>query len=156
MALILTFSYGNIIATKTHGSFPIWFLTFAMMVPQACMWCLRLLATLYPSGLNKWKLNQPWQLSLPQLLYRLEICPGSFSSILLLERFIKVSLIWITLCNRFLIFTELLSIIGSMRLFKTPFHISCRDSIGLIFVATENPAREPFCCNRKIFSGKGL
>ena len=46
MALILTFSYGNIIATKTHASSPIWFLSFAEMVPQACLWCLRLFPTL--------------------------------------------------------------------------------------------------------------
>ena len=46
MALILTFSYGNIIATKMNESSPIWFLTFAEMVPQACLWCLQLFATL--------------------------------------------------------------------------------------------------------------
>ena len=45
MALILIFSYGNIIVTKMHESSPIWFLTFAEMVPQACLWCLPLFAT---------------------------------------------------------------------------------------------------------------
>ena len=46
MALILTFIHGNIIATKTHESSWILFLTFAEMVPQACLWCLQLFATL--------------------------------------------------------------------------------------------------------------
>ena len=34
------------IAPKTNESSPIWFLTFAEMVPQACLWCLLLFATL--------------------------------------------------------------------------------------------------------------
>ena len=47
MALIFTFSYGNIILTKTHESSPFWCLTFAEMVPQACLGCLQLFATLW-------------------------------------------------------------------------------------------------------------
>ena len=38
MALILIFSYGNIIMTKTLESSSNWFLTFAEMVPQAGLW----------------------------------------------------------------------------------------------------------------------
>ena len=52
MALMLTFSYDNKNATKMHESSSIWYLTFAEMVPQACLWCLRLFATLPPGRIK--------------------------------------------------------------------------------------------------------